>query len=77
MLMTRIMNHIDLVLFAALVAFGWYVLACRPWGIGHDQAAAAGLAGVRIPRQTGHPFHAKLDTDSAANWTPIPAQTGH
>lgn len=46
MLMTRIMNHIDLVLFAALVAFGWYVLACRPWGIGHDQAAAAGLAGA-------------------------------
>jgi hypothetical protein len=46
MLMTRITNHIDLVLFAALVAFGWYVLACRPWGIGHDQAAAAGLAGA-------------------------------
>lgn len=44
--MTRIMNHIDLVLFAALVAFGWYVLASRPWGIGHDQAAAAGLAGA-------------------------------
>lgn len=40
------MNHIDLVLFLALVAFGWYVLACRPWGIGHDQAAAAGLAGA-------------------------------
>jgi hypothetical protein len=36
----RIMNHIDLLLFAALVAFGWYVLACGPWGIGHDQAAA-------------------------------------
>jgi len=33
--------------------------------------------GVHIPRQTGHPFHAKLDTDSAANWTPVPAQTGH
>jgi hypothetical protein len=32
---------------------------------------------VHIPPQTGHPFHAKLDTDSAANWTPIPAQTGH
>ena len=42
----KVMNHIDLVLFAALVAFGWYVLACRPWGIGHDQAAAAGLAGA-------------------------------
>ena len=46
MLVTKIMNHIDLVLFVALVAFGGYVLACRPWGIGHDQAAAAGLAGA-------------------------------
>jgi hypothetical protein len=43
---TRSTNHIDLVLFAALVAFGWYVLACRPLGIGHDQAAAPGLAGA-------------------------------
>src|SRR5471032_891658 len=32
---------------------------------------------VRFPRQTGHPFHAKLDTDSTANWTLVPAQTGH
>jgi hypothetical protein len=45
-LVAKVMNHVDLVLFAALVAFGWYVLACRPWGIGHDQAAAAGLAGA-------------------------------
>jgi len=37
------MNHIDLVLFAALVMFGWFLLACRPWGIGHDQAEAASL----------------------------------
>lgn len=43
---TKVTNHIDLVLFLALVAFGWYVLAFRPWGIGHDQAAAAGLAGA-------------------------------
>jgi predicted ATP-dependent endonuclease of OLD family len=28
------------------------------------------------PRQTGHPFHGKLDTWSSANWTPIPLQTG-
>jgi len=31
---------------------------------------------LRIPRQSGHRFHGKLDSDSAANWTPIPAQTG-
>lgn len=43
---TKVTNHIDLVLFLALVAFGWYVLAFRPWGISHDQAAAAGLAGA-------------------------------
>ncbi len=43
---SRVMNHIDLVLFAALVASGWYVLECSPWGSGHDQAAAAGLAGA-------------------------------
>lgn len=42
----KVMNHIDLVLFAALVGFGWYVLAFRPWGVGHNQAAAAGLAGA-------------------------------
>lgn len=29
-----------------------------------------------IPRQTGHPFHGKLDSQSSANWTPIPLQTG-
>jgi hypothetical protein len=34
-------------------------------------------AKMRIPDQTGHPFHVKPDTDSTANWTPIPAQTGH
>ena len=32
---------------------------------------------VRFPRQTGHPFHGKLDTWSSANWTRIPRQTGH
>jgi hypothetical protein len=32
---------------------------------------------MHFPRQPGHPFHAKLGTDSTANWTPIPAQTGH
>lgn len=31
---------------------------------------------VRIPRQSRHPFHAKLDSDSIANWTPVPRQTG-
>jgi len=32
---------------------------------------------VRIPRQGGHRFHGKLDTDSTASWTPIPGQAGH
>jgi SAM-dependent methyltransferase len=32
---------------------------------------------LRFPRQTGHPFHGKLDTDSRPNWTAVPAQTGH
>jgi len=32
---------------------------------------------LRIPEQTGQPFHGKLDTDSTANWTLIPRQTGH
>ncbi|WP_455289378.1 DUF1254 domain-containing protein [Cupriavidus necator] len=32
---------------------------------------------MRFPRQTGHPFHGKLDTDSTAIWTASPAQTGH
>jgi hypothetical protein len=32
---------------------------------------------VRIPQETGHRFHVKVDTDSTANWTPVPAQTGH
>jgi hypothetical protein len=32
---------------------------------------------VRIPDETGHRFHVKVDTDSTANWTPVPAQTGH
>jgi hypothetical protein len=31
---------------------------------------------VRIPRQTGQRFHSKLDSDSTANWTAIPGQTG-
>ncbi|MDO8790007.1 MAG: hypothetical protein Q7J42_18185, partial [Sulfuritalea sp.] len=31
---------------------------------------------VRIPRQTGHRFQANLDSDSTANWTLIPEQTG-
>ena len=31
---------------------------------------------LRFPRQTGHPFHGKLDIRSSANWTPIPLQTG-
>jgi hypothetical protein len=32
---------------------------------------------LRIPAQTGHEFHAKLDGDSTAKWTRIPGQTGH
>jgi hypothetical protein len=32
---------------------------------------------LRIPDETGHRFQVKVDTDSTANWTPIPAQTGH
>ena len=35
------------------------------------------VAHLHIPDQTGHPFHVKLDTDSTANWIPVPAQTGH
>jgi len=31
---------------------------------------------VRIPVQTGHAFHGKLDSHSRANWTLIPRQTG-
>lgn len=31
---------------------------------------------LRFPRQTGHLFHGKSITDSTANWTPGPAQTG-
>ena len=46
MAVVKVINHVDLLLFAALVGFGWYVLACSPWEIGHDPAAAAGLAGA-------------------------------
>ena len=38
------MTSIDLVLFVALIASGWYVVSSQPWGV--DQAAAAGLAGA-------------------------------
>jgi peptidoglycan/LPS O-acetylase OafA/YrhL len=31
---------------------------------------------MRIPDQTGHAFHGKLDSHSSANWTLIPRQTG-
>lgn len=31
---------------------------------------------MRIPEQLGHAFHGKLDSDSSANWTLIPRQTG-
>ena len=31
---------------------------------------------LRIPEQTGHAFHGKLDSHSRANWTLIPRQTG-
>jgi hypothetical protein len=40
--------------------------------IGHPEATH----GLRIPVQTGHRFHPKLDSDSGANWTLIPAETG-
>ncbi|MCU9952783.1 hypothetical protein OEJ37_05325 [Burkholderia sp. BKH01] len=42
----RVVGHIDLVLFVALVAFGGYVIVCKPWGIGTDESAAAALAGA-------------------------------
>ncbi|MCC7278202.1 MAG: hypothetical protein IT487_07785 [Chromatiaceae bacterium] len=32
---------------------------------------------MRIPRQGGHRFHAKLDSDSTASWPPVPGQAGH
>lgn len=38
---------------------------------------AISISMLRIPRQTGHRFHGKLDTHSTANWTVSPAQTGH
>ena len=41
-----------------------------------SQSMPAALAWVRIPRQPGHRFHANLDSDSTANWTLIPGQTG-
>ena len=31
---------------------------------------------VRIPTQTGQPFRRNLDTDSEANWTLIPTESG-
>jgi len=31
---------------------------------------------LRIPVQTGHAFHGKLDSHSSRNWTLIPRQTG-
>ena len=31
---------------------------------------------VRIPTQTGQQFRRNLDTDSKANWTPIPTESG-
>jgi len=31
---------------------------------------------LHIPDETGHRFHVKVDTDCAANWTPIPGETG-
>ena len=34
------------------------------------------LRRVRIPVQTGHTFHGKLDSHSRANWTLIPRQIG-
>ena len=35
-----------------------------------------GTERVRIPRQPGHRFHEKLDSDSTAIWTAIPEQPG-
>ena len=32
---------------------------------------------LRIPRQGGHRFHGKLDSDSTPSWTPVPGQAGH
>ena len=38
----------------------------------HDENSVA----LRIPVQTGHTFHGKLDSHSRANWTLIPRQIG-
>ena len=35
-----------------------------------------GLLILRIPVQAGQRFQPKLDSDSKASWTPIPAQPG-
>ncbi|HSO79859.1 MAG TPA: HipA N-terminal domain-containing protein [Chromatiaceae bacterium] len=32
---------------------------------------------LRIPRQGGHRFHAKMDSDSTASRTSVPRQAGH
>ena len=42
-----------------------------------DAMVAQVVALLRIPRQAGHRFHGKLDSDSTARWTPIPGQAGH
>jgi len=50
----------------------------RPMGVPDPEIAAIALAHrMRIPRQAGHRFHGKLDSDSTASWTPIPGQAGH
>ena len=46
---------------------------------GHLTAVTAysTLKWTPIPRQTGHPVHGKLDSDSRANRTPVPGRVGH
>jgi predicted transposase YbfD/YdcC len=43
----------------------------------HAIAAYSTPRWTPIPRQAGHRFHGKLDSDSTASWTPVPRQAGH
>jgi hypothetical protein len=45
-------------------------------GMASDLIYKSDEISLRIPVQTGHAFHGKLDSHSRANWTLIPRQTG-
>lgn len=44
--------------------------------LGQSGVASVAKVALRIPTQTGQPFRRNLDTDSEANWTPIPTESG-